>query len=344
MRNDPYSVLGISRNASAEEIQKAYRAKAKQFHPDRNIGDSQAEEKFREVQEAYDAITNPKNNHGNPFVHGFDPFSGFMHDIFGNTIHKGRNLQAKVQLTLEEVSTGCTKQVKIQRNKICTSCNGSGSLKSDKCNYCDGSGVQHVRMQGSNILNFQTPCQACKGSGKITVEVCTPCKGSGYENLQEDITLDIPFPAGISTGQMRIHEKGDPCKYSGGVQGDLILFVQVLNHELYQRHDNHLIIDMPCTFFQLLNGFTVDVPTIYKQKVSVKIPKNTLPNTHIRIQRQGLPGGIDGMGDMFIIPRLDFPKNMPTEYYDLLEKANQIELQNTSIRRKEWERKVSKYL
>ena len=343
---DPFTVLGISRNASPEDIQKAYRNKAKQYHPDRNIGDPQAEEKFREVQEAYDALTNPKknSNFNNPFAHGFDPFSGFMNDIFGNTIHKGRNIQAKVQLTLEEVATGCIKNITIQKNKICNSCKGSGSIKSDKCNYCNGNGIQNVKMQGASILNFQTTCQACKGSGRITIDKCLDCNGNGYESTQESVILDIPIPAGISTGQMRMPEKGDPCKYNGGVNGDLILFVQVLNHELYQRHDNHLIVEIPCTFFQLLSGFTVEIPTIYKQKVLVKIPKNAIPNNHIRVQKQGLPGGIEGIGDMFIVPKLDMPKNMPEEYYNILEKANEIEIKNPSIRRKEWERKIGKYL
>lgn len=350
MNKDPYLVLEISRTASAEEIQNAYRKKAKQFHPDRNIGDPTAEEKFREVQESYDVLNNSKKkNQFDQFGFGASPnewSSGFMHtmhDIFGKSIHKGKNIQVKVEITLEEAATGCSKQVKIKKSKMCASCNGNGSKKFESCKHCNGTGIHNILLQGNANINFQTACQACNGSGKIIIENCTDCNGAGYQGMQsEEVVIDLPIPAGVSSGQIRMPEQGDSCRHNNGINGDLIIFIQVLQHEFFARHDNHIVIDVPCTFYQLVNGFELEILNIYKQKVKVKIPKNTMPNSQIRIQRQGLPGGIDGIGDMFAIPKLDMPKNMPQEYLDLLEKLNVIEKKNPSVRKKEWDRKVSK--
>ena len=152
MNKDPYEVLGVTRNCSLDDIQKAYREKAKKYHPDRNIGDPDSEQKFLQIQDAYDVLNDPvkKSNYDRFGNHNNDIFTGFMHtmyDIFGKSVHKGRNIQAKINITLEEVAKGCIKKVKISKSKICKTCQGSGGSKSEKCKRCDGSGVQNVGIQ-----------------------------------------------------------------------------------------------------------------------------------------------------------------------------------------------------
>lgn len=346
---DPYVVLEISRQATSEEIQKAYRNKAKLYHPDRNIGDPKAEEKFREIQTAYDILNDPlkKSNFDrygfSDRNFGHDIFQGFMNDMYGRSVHKGRNIQVKVEITLEEVATGCNKKITFSKSKLCNSCRGSGSLKSDKCKICNGSGMQNLNVQGAAMINFQTPCHGCKGSGKTVLENCEECRGSGYESINEQATMDVTIPAGSNTGHIRLAEQGDPSRQYGGINGDLLIFVSVLKHELFNRHDNHLVVDVPLSFYELVNGCELDMTNIYKQKIKVKIPKNTMPNSQIRVQRNGLPGGMDGIGDLFLIPKLDLPKNMSDEYYQLMDKIHNLELENPSTRKKEWNRKISKY-
>jgi molecular chaperone DnaJ len=345
MNKDPYEVLGVSRDASSDDIQKSYRSKAKLHHPDRNIGNPESEQMFREVQEAYDILSDlEKKSKYDRFGFSAGKWSSEsmhnLHDLFGKSTYKGRSIQTKVSLTLEEVASGCVKKVRFHRSKICSRCYGSGSSKSEKCKHCDGLGYQGVHLQPN--FSFQTECQACLGSGVSVLEKCAECNG-GYESRQEPSEFDVNLPPGISSGHLRIPEQGEPCKRSGGSNGDLMVFVEVQHHEMFKRYDSNLILEIPCSYSQLVNGFDVDVPTVYNHKIVVKIPKETMPNTQIRVKGKGLPGGYDGIGDMFIIPKLDIPKNMPEEYYQVLERLRAIEDGNVTHRRKEWNRKISKY-
>ena len=348
MNKDPYQILGLSRNASSDDIQAAYRKLAKQYHPDRNIGYPEAEAKFREVQEAYDTLNDPrKKSHFDQY--GFSGFEnqwshGFtqtMHDMFGKSIFKGRNIQSKIDVTLEEIASGCIKTINITRSKICNICSGSGSKSVKTCSVCNGTGMQFVRVQPN--FNLQSQCGTCRGTGKITAEVCESCSGHGYSKDQESFEMKINVPAGSTDGMMKFSGQGEPSRESGGFSGDLVIFLNVLKHEIFNKQDNHIILEMPCTYTQLYKGFEVEVPTVYKEKIVVKIPAGTYPNSQIRISGKGLPGGRNNIGDMFIIPKLDVPRNMPQEYEDIILKLAEVENKYSSKRRQDWSIKINKY-
>jgi molecular chaperone DnaJ len=347
--NDPYQILGLSRNSNSDDIQNAYRKLAKQYHPDRNIGVLDAEKKFRDVQEAYDILNDPrKKSHfdqfgfsgpNNEWSHGF---SQTMHDIFGRSTFKGRNIQSKVDVTLEEIAAGCSKTISVTKSKICNTCSGSGSKSIQTCNKCNGSGLQFVKIEPN--FNLQTQCATCTGSGKISAESCDVCSGSGFSKEQESAEIQINIAAGAVDGMMKFSGQGEPCREKRGSAGDLIILVNVLKHEIFQRHDNHIIIEIPCTYPQLYKGFEVEVPTVYKEKIVAKIPSGTYPNSQIRIAGKGLPGGKSVLGDMFIIPKLDVPRNMPQEYEDIVAKLTEFEEKHVSKRRQDWIEKTKKYL
>lgn len=348
MNKDPYQILGLSRNASSSDIQAAYRKLAKQYHPDRNIGDTEAQAKFIEVQEAYDTLNDPRSkNHfdqfgfagsENSWTHGF---TQTMHNMWNNSVFKGRNIQAKIDVTLEEIASGCIKTINVNKNKICNHCEGSGAKSIITCNVCNGSGVQFVKIQPN--FNLQSACNTCNGSGKISSENCEFCKGSGYDKDFEIFEIKVNIPAGSSDGTIKFAGQGEPCKTKKGMAGDLIVFVNVAKHEIFHRQDNHLIIEVLCSYTQLYKGFEIELPTVYKEKISVKIPAGTYPNSQIRIARKGLTGGRGGIGDMFIIPKLDVPRNMPDEYNVVIDNLETIENKHISRRRQDWQTKISKY-
>lgn len=349
MIKDPYEVLGLSRSASQEEIQGAYRKLAKQHHPDRNLGDADAERKFRDVQESYDVLSDTSkrsqyDKYGFSSFGGQDPWGGFaqtMHDIFGRSNYKGRNIQIKVTATLEEIAAGCSKTVSYTKSRICVSCSGSGSKKTQKCNGCDGSGAKNVKMQGTFTL--KTTCHDCNGSGSIVVDKCEACSGSGYNVESDTAEIIVKIPAGSDEGVIKMSGYGEISRERSGFPGDLLIHLSVDKHEIFQRHDKHIVMDVPCTFSQLYFGFEIEVPTVYKEKVLVKVPAGTMPNAQIRIVGKGLPGGRSLIGDMFLIPKLDFFKNFPTDYDSVMRQLADLDAINVSKRRQDWLDKVKRY-
>ncbi len=347
MNKDPYEILGLSRNCSLDDITAAYRKLVKQYHPDRNIGDPDAEKKFKEVQEAYDVLNDPsRKSHFDQF--GFSAsgdwtqnFTQTMHDFFSKSSFKGRNIQIKIDVTLEEIAIGCKKKITFNRSKICNDCSGSGSKSIKECHNCNGSGIQFVRIQPN--FNLQSACNVCNGSGKITAEMCATCSGSGFQKEQEVANFEVPIPAGSADGMMKIANQGEPSRDKKGSSGDLIVLINLLKHEIFQRHDNHIVIDVPCTFSQLCRGVSLEIPTVYKEKIVTRIPAGTYPNSQIRIAGKGLPGGRNAIGDMYIIPKLDVPKNITEEYNELLNKLSELDEKNTSKRRLDWLEKIKKY-
>lgn len=344
---DPYEVLGLSRSCSPSEVQQAYRKLAKAYHPDRNIGDPDSESKFRDVQDAYDILNDPAKRgrydtfgpSGFKAEPGFD-FSGTMGDIFGRSSFKGRNIQARVEVSLEEIAAGCSKKVSYTRGKSCSSCAGTGAKSHSSCGSCDGKGFKNMRVQLN--FNLQMTCAECHGTGKRTSEHCQDCGGSGTCG-SESVERDVYVPAGANDGVIRLPGQGEPCKTGKGAPGDLLVHVSVKRHELFQRHEQHLVMDVPCTFVQLCRGFDLEVPTLYGHSVVVRIPQATMPNSQIRVAGKGLPGGKTGLGDMFIIPKLDMPKEISEEYGSLLDKMFELDAKSASKRRNEWSEKIQRY-
>ena len=348
MIKDPYEILGVSKAVGHDELQAAYRKLAKQYHPDRNIGDPDAESKFRDVQEAYDILSDTSqrskyDQYGFSAFGGQDQWNGFahtMHDIFGRSNYKGRNIQIKVKATLEEIAAGCSKTVKYAKSKICVSCVGSGSKNSQKCHGCGGTGVRHVTMQGS--ITLQTACQDCHGLGSIVVEKCDACAGSGYQKDADAVDIVVNVPAGSEEGVIKMPGYGEVSRERAGFPGDLLIHLSVEKHDIFQRHDKHIVIDVPCTFSQLYFGFEVEVPTVYREKIMVKIPAGTMPNAQIRVAGKGFPGGRMLIGDMFLIPKIDVPKNMSAEYENAVRQLANLDATNVSKRRQDWLDKVKR--
>lgn len=343
-KRDYYEVLGVSRNADAAEIKKAYRKLALQYHPDRNPGDKAAEEKFKEAAEAYDVLSNEEKRHRyDQFGHagmggagGFggggmsmdDIFASFG-DIFGSFggfsgfgggraarhVNRGSNLRVKVKLTLEEVATGVEKKIKVKKYVADTHCHGTGAKDGKSfstCTTCHGTG-QITRVQNTILGAMQTTstCPACGGEGKIIDEKCPHCNGEGVELSEEVITLNIP--AGVADGmQLSLTGKGNAAR-RGGECGDLIILIEEIEHPELVRDGNDLLYNTFIGFPEAVLGDSVEIPTL-EGKVKVKIEPGTQPGKILRLKGKGIPdvNGY-GRGDLLVKVNVWIPKNLSKE-------------------------------
>lgn len=344
-KRDYYEVLGVSKNADAAEIKKAYRKLALQYHPDKNPGNNEAEEKFKEAAEAYDVLGNDeKRRKYDQFGHaglggGAGGFGGgmsmddiFSHfgDIFGNfggfggfsgggrsarRVNRGTNLRVKVKLTLEEVATGVEKKIKVKKYVADTHCHGTGARDGSSystCSTCRGSG-QITRVQNTILGAMQTTstCPTCEGEGKIINEKCSHCNGEGVQLAEEVITLNIP--AGVADGmQLSMGGKGNAAR-RGGINGDLIILIEETEHEELVRDGNDLLYNTFVGFPSAVLGDSVEVPTL-EGRVKVKIDPGTQPGKILRLRGKGLPdiNGY-GKGDLLVKVNIWIPKNLSKE-------------------------------
>lgn len=354
-KRDFYEILGVSKNASAEEIKKAYRQKAIQFHPDKNPGNKEAEEKFKEAAEAYEILSNPeKRQRYDQFGHsGMNGNAGFgghdmsMDDIFsmfgdifggggfggfggfgggsrsrGPRQHRGSDLRVKVNLTLNEVLNGVEKKIKVKKYVPCTHCNGSGAQSGSghtNCSTCRGTG--HVtRIQNTLLGQMQTTttCPTCNGEGQIITNKCTHCQGEGI--VRDEEVISIKIPAGVGEGmQLNVSGKGNAGR-RGGINGDLFVVIQEDEHKELIRDGNNLIYDLFITFPEITLGTTKEIPTV-DSKVKVKIEAGTQPEKILRLRGKGLPdvNGY-GKGDLLVRVHVWIPKKLNSEEKKLLEK------------------------
>lgn len=309
-KRDYYELLAVNRNASEEEIKKAYRKLALKFHPDRNQGDKQAEEKFKEVSEAYQVLSDPQKRaqydqfghaafgEGGPFAGGFDFTAGFedvFGDIFGEffgggtTRRRGRargeDLRYNLTLTFEEAVSGSEKKIKIPRHGTCESCHGSGSKPGSApktCPTCRGRG-QVSFQQG--FFSFSRTCNQCQGRGTIISDPCTMCGATG--RVRKLHTLSIKIPAGVDNGsRLKLGGEGETGP-AGGTAGDLYVVIQVEPHPLFIRDNLDIICDIPISFVQAALGAEIDVPTL-DGKVKMKIPAGTQSGKVFRLKGKGI--------------------------------------------------------
>ena len=357
-KRDYYEVLGVEKNASADEIKKAYRKKAIQYHPDKNPGDKAAEEKFKEAAEAYEVLSDPQKRQrydqfGHAGMGGAGGFSGggmsmediFSHfgDIFGGAgfdlgdlfggggrsrgprVRKGSDMRVKVRLTLEEIATGCEKKIKVRKQVQCKSCNGTGSEdgRTETCPTCKGTG-RTVRQQRGifGMMQVQAECETCHGEGQIIKNKCAKCNGEGVVRDEEIITINIP--AGVAAGmQLTMQGKGNAAP-RGGVAGDLLILIEEEQHKDFIRQDSDLIYNLLLDMPTAILGGQIQIPTL-SGEARITITPGTQPGKVLRMRGKGLPridqyGRIYGTGDLLINVGVYIPERLSKDERKLIEK------------------------
>ncbi len=345
-KRDYYEVLGVNKGASKDEIKKAYRKLALKYHPDKNPGDSEAEDKFKEAAEAYEVLSNDeKRPRYDQFGHagmngraggGFgggmsmdDIFSSFG-DIFGDAfggafgsrrssgrarVNKGSNLRLKVKLNLEEFAHGAEKKIKVSKYVTCNTCQGSGAASDNDvttCTACKGTG-HTTRVMNTILGQMQTtaPCNVCGGEGKVITKKCHKCYGEGITKAEEVIPLSIP--AGLAPGmQLSVTGKGNAARH-GGINGDLIVIIDEEPHDQLLREGNDLVYNLFISIPDAILGANVEVPTV-DGKVRIKIDAGTQGGKILRLRGKGLPdvNGY-GKGDLLVNVNVWIPKNLTRE-------------------------------
>lgn len=362
-KRDFYEILGVSKSATADEIKKAYRKKAIEFHPDKNPGDKVSEEKFKEAAEAYEVLSDDqKRQRYDQFGHaglggaGNGGYSGggmnmddiFSHfgDIFGGhfggggfsgfgggqrgggqRIRRGSDLRVKVKLNLSEIATGVEKKIKVKKLVMCSHCNGSGAAHGSQpatCNTCNGAG-RVTRVQQTILGQMQTAsdCPTCGGEGKIIRDKCSHCAGEGVVREEEVISINIP--AGVMEGmQLSMSGKGNAAR-RGGVNGDLLVLVEEETHPELIRDENDLIYNLLLTMPTAILGGSVEVPTV-DGKVKVTINPGTQPGKVLRLRGKGLPSvNRYGTGDLLINIGVYIPENLNKDEKTVIEKLDKSE-------------------
>ena len=357
-KRDYYEVLEVNRNASPDDVKKAYRKLAMKYHPDRNKGDRDAEERFKEVGEAY-AILSDSNKRAqyDRFGHqapgagfggfrmdmnGFDPFElfrtvfsnfgGFGEDIFGARTARGRSrerrgsdLTIELNLTLEEIAAGATKKIKIRHLAPCDACRGSGSAdgKTTACPRCKGSGEVRQISESffGRVVNIAA-CPACGGEGRTVSQPCPACGGDGQ--LRAEKTISIQVPPGVAEGNYRRLRGEGNAPARGGTPGDIIVIFHELPHELFTRHDDNILCEAEISYPQAVLGGAIEVPTL-AGPVRLPIPPATPPGKLFRLRGKGIPhleGG--GRGDQIVRVTVRVPAKISSRQRRLLEELQEI--------------------
>jgi molecular chaperone DnaJ len=334
---DYYKILGVQRNSTQDEIKKAYRKLAIQFHPDKNPGNPESESRFKEINEANDVLSDPikRSNYDNPASSNFsnffgnrDPFGGtdfnsFFRDGFGRRekpINKGKNISVFVSLTLEEMMTGTVKKVKVNRRIPCEVCEGTGAEGSEiiNCTSCGGIGkVNKTIHHGFGEILIQEDCQKCKGHGTYAKIPCHTCSGTGTKRSEEEIDVSIP-KGSINGVSYMVVGKGDwtkkPCN-----PGDLLVNIEEYVHQYYSREGSNLIHEKYVTFKEACLGVEVELPTLKGSNFKIKIPPGTSPGKILRLQGRGLPEfNSFGHGDILIKVMIKIPVVLSNEQMEAL--------------------------
>jgi molecular chaperone DnaJ len=365
-KRDYYDVLGVQREATEDDIKKAFRKKALDHHPDRNGGDKDAERKFKECAEAYGVLSDEEKRRtydqfghaafergggtqgfgGQRFDNVEDIFRAFG-DIFGGGggdafsamfggrrarpgERAGRSLKIVLDMSLEEIDQGVERTVSLKRQEHCGLCAGSGAKKGTSrttCTTCGGRGQIH-RSQG--FFTMATPCTRCQGQGTTLKDPCTKCRGSGKDTLQTEVKIQVP--AGIEEGvQLRVTAEGDAGD-PGAPRGDLYCVVRELEHKIFQRSGADVITEIPVSFAQMALGDEVEVPTL-RGRAKMTIPSSTQSGKVFRMRGQGLPtmdGG--GRGDQLVRAFIEVPKKLSERQKELLREFNDIEQKSAGER------------
>ncbi len=361
-KRDYYDVLGLSKGASADEIKKAYRGKAKELHPDRNKDNPDSEKQFKEAGEAYDVLKDPEKKaaydrfghaafeggmggggrQGGGFGNQGDfasAFSDVFDDLFGDFMggrggqggrgraSRGADLRYNLRVTLEEAYSGLQKTINVPTSVSCGSCEGSGAeggAEPSTCPTCSGMGK--VRAQ-QGFFTVERTCPTCTGMGQIISNPCNACSGQG--RVEKDRSLNVNIPAGVETGtRIRLAGEGE-AGMRGGPTGDLYIFIEVAQHELFEREETNLFCRVPVSMAKATLGGDIEVPTIDGGRSRVKIPEGSQSGRQMRLRGKGMPalrGG--GTGDMFIEMAVETPVNLTAKQKELLKEFAELSEDN----------------
>ena len=356
-KRDYYEVLGVSKNASEDEIKRAYKKLARKYHPDMNPGDKEAEEKFKEVNEANEVLSNPekKAKYDQFGFAGVDPnygagqggyggAGGFdfgdLGDIFGsffgggfggggrrnpNAPQRGESIRVSLSVEFTEAAFGCEKSITIDRSEQCPTCKGKGCAPGttpEVCTQCHGTGtVTQAQRTPFGMMQSQTVCPKCRGKGQIIHQPCPDCRGAGA--VRKRRTIQVNIPAGIDNGQtISLRGQGHSGK-NGGPAGDLLITVMVRPHEIFRRDGTAVFCEAPITFTQAVLGGTLEIPTI-DGKVKYDIPEGTQTGTVFRLRGKGIPvlNG-RGRGDQYVTVNIETPRNLNREQKEALKKFSE---------------------
>ena len=353
-KRDYYEVLGVKKDATADEIKKAYRKNAMKYHPDRNPGNKEAEEKFKEVGEAYEVLSDETKRQrydqfgfagvdpnfgagaGGPgYGGGFGGFGDFgdLGDIFGeffgggsrrgsaqNAPRRGENVMARLELTFEEAAFGCEKEVAAQRIENCAACNGTGSADGviETCQQCRGTGqIRTVQNFMGMQMQSSTTCPSCNGRGKVIKTPCSTCKGKG--KVRRTKRVKVKIPAGVDAGQS-VRVRGEGCVGSnGGPSGDLLVEIYIKRHPIFTREDYDVLCEVPITFTQAALGAEIEVPTL-DGRVKFDLPEGTQTGKEFVLREKGIPevGNPRRRGNHRFTVVVETPTHLTKEQKDLL--------------------------
>lgn len=374
-KRDYYEVLGVNKSASGDEIKKAFRKMSKKYHPDLHPGDKAAEEKFKEVNEAYQVLSDDeKRQRYDQFGHagvdgnaGFGGAGGFqggfdmgdLGDIFGdifgggfggfggrsrrNGPRRGSDLSQYINLSFREAAFGCKKKISITRNEKCDECGGTGARKGTQpvtCPQCNGAGqVQQRKQTMFGFSNVISECPNCRGKGKIIKEPCSSCRGTG--NVRKNKTIEINIPAGIDSNQVQRISGAGNAGENGGPNGDLQLIFNVKPDEIFRRDGYDVYVNLPISFVQAALGATLQVPTIHGI-VEYDIPEGTQTNTRFRLRGKGIPvlHG-KGNGDEYVTVTVEVPKNLSQNQKELL---REFDDDKNYVKKKSFKEKMKDFL
>lgn len=361
---DPYEVLGVDRSSTQEEIKSAFRRMAGQHHPDKNPGDDSAGQRFKEINAAYQILSDPQKRAAfdrfGPAAVGAgggapgQPFGGMPFDVselnidglfgdllgaLGIKVGERGHLRKEVKVTFEEAAFGCTKQVQYERAEVCRDCAGGGAAQGSKpevCPACHGRGKVRFQ-QGVLPIAIERPCSRCGGRGRVVVDACPRCRGAGVTAQKR--TIEVTIPAGVDNGATRVVERGGNFIRPDRPAGDLELIIRVAPHELFRRSGDDLLCSLPISFARAALGGEIEIPTL-EGRGRLRVPGGTQPGTVLRVKGKGIPRRMmTGRGDLLVEINIEVPTQLTDAQKELIarlgeELGENVQPQQTSFMEK----------